>query len=73
MKFRASVVFAAAALSVLSASAVAQEADETAVEAEQEEEGGDYPWGFLGLAGLVGLLGPGKRNRRIHVDARRNR
>lgn len=36
-----------------------------------DNEGG-FPWGILGLFGLAGLLGLRKKERDIHVDARRN-
>ena len=37
----------------------------------QQEDDDDFPWGLLGLLGLAGLLGLKKRERDIHVDARR--
>jgi MYXO-CTERM domain-containing protein len=33
----------------------------------------DFPWGLLGLLGLAGLAGLKRRERDIHVDARRDR
>ncbi len=38
----------------------------------QHEDEDDFPWGLLGLLGLAGLLGLKKRERDIHVDARRD-
>ena len=37
-----------------------------------EREDDDFPWGLLGLLGLAGLLGLKKKERDIHVDARRD-
>ena len=38
----------------------------------QDNDDDDFPWGLLGLLGLAGLLGLKKKERDIHVDARRN-
>lgn len=77
MQFKASARLAlAAALMSLSTAAMAQDEPEDGatenVSAEQEDEGG-FPWGVLGLLGLAGLLGAQRRERHIHIDARRNR
>ena len=45
---------------------------DTTYAAPAREEDKDFPWGLLGLLGLAGLLGMKKRERDIHVDARRN-
>jgi MYXO-CTERM domain-containing protein len=68
----------AAALAVLSpAAALAQSntgATDTgyATTSHDREDGDDFPWGLLGLLGLAGLLGLKRKERDIHVDARRN-
>ncbi len=68
----------AAALALSPAAALAQNdtgtttADAPYAAPVQEEEDDDFPWGLLGLLGLAGLLGLKKRERDIHVDARRN-
>ncbi len=36
------------------------------------EDEREFPWGLLGLLGLLGLAGLRKRERDIHVDARRH-
>ena len=68
----------AAALAVLSpAAALAQsnttgtDTGYTATTQEREDDDG-FPWGLLGLLGLAGLLGLKRKERDIHVDARRN-
>ncbi|MEA3009683.1 MAG: hypothetical protein QOJ91_1375 [Sphingomonadales bacterium] len=38
----------------------------------RDDDDHDFPWGLLGLLGLAGLAGLKKRERDIHVDARRN-
>ena len=78
MQFKASprLALAAAALMILSPAAIAQDEPEDGAtqeaSAEQEDEGG-FPWGVLGILGLAGLLGAQRRERHIHIDARRNR
>lgn len=68
----------AAALTLTPAAALAQNdaavgtTDTTYAQPVQQEEDDDFPWGLLGLLGLAGLLGLKKRERDIHVDARRN-
>jgi hypothetical protein len=68
----------AAALALSPAAALAQNdttagtTADTAYAAPVQEEDDDFPWGLLGLLGLAGLLGLKKRERDIHVDARRN-
>jgi MYXO-CTERM domain-containing protein len=70
----------AAALALSPAAALAQNdtatttttADPTYAQPVQQEDDDDFPWGLLGLLGLAGLLGLKKRERDIHVDARRN-
>ncbi len=37
-----------------------------------EREDDEFPWGLLGLLGLAGLLGLRRKERDIHVDARRD-
>ncbi|HEX9933210.1 MAG TPA: WGxxGxxG family protein [Allosphingosinicella sp.] len=71
-------ILAAAALATLSpAAAFAQDnagattGDEGGYTTRAEDDN-DFPWGLLGLLGLAGLLGLKKRDRDIHVDARRN-
>lgn len=44
----------------------------TTTQRNQGQEGNDIPWGLAGLLGLLGLLGLRKRERDIHVDARRH-
>ena len=36
------------------------------------ERENEFPWGLLGLLGLLGLAGLRRRERDIHVDARRH-
>ncbi|HEU0134036.1 MAG TPA: WGxxGxxG family protein [Allosphingosinicella sp.] len=69
----------AAALTLSPAAALAQNdtgtttaTDSTYAAPVQREDDDDFPWGLLGLLGLAGLLGLKKRERDIHVDARRN-
>jgi MYXO-CTERM domain-containing protein len=71
----------AAALTLSPAAALAQNdatvgttdtTDTTYAQPVHQEEDDDFPWGLLGLLGLAGLLGLKKRERDIHVDARRN-
>ncbi|HEX9964777.1 MAG TPA: WGxxGxxG family protein [Allosphingosinicella sp.] len=68
----------AAVLTLSPAAAVAQNdttvgtTDTTYAQPVQQEDDDDFPWGLLGLLGLAGLLGLKKRERDIHVDARRN-
>ncbi|HEX8062044.1 MAG TPA: WGxxGxxG family protein [Allosphingosinicella sp.] len=67
----------AAALMLSPAAALAQNdtagtADTSYATPVQQEDDDDFPWGLLGLLGLAGLLGLRKRERDIHVDARRN-
>ncbi|HEX8308438.1 MAG TPA: WGxxGxxG family protein [Allosphingosinicella sp.] len=68
----------AAALALSPAAALAQTNDtgvgtaDTTYAAPVQEEEDDFPWGLLGLLGLAGLLGLKKKERDIHVDARRN-
>jgi MYXO-CTERM domain-containing protein len=73
---RSHAALAAAALAILSpAAAIAQDnaADtDTTYAAPAREDDDEFPWGLLGLLGLAGLLGLKKRERDIHVDARRN-
>ena len=74
---RSHAVLAAAALALLSpAAAFAQDnvgdTTDTTYAAPAREDDDDFPWGLLGLLGLAGLLGLKKRERDIHVDARRN-
>jgi len=68
-----------AALTLSPAAALAQNdttagtaTDTTYATPVQQEDDDDFPWGLLGLLGLAGLLGLKKRERDIHVDARRN-
>ncbi|HYW17502.1 MAG TPA: WGxxGxxG family protein [Allosphingosinicella sp.] len=68
----------AAALALSPAAALAQTNDSTVGTTDttysqpmQQEEEDDFPWGLLGLLGLAGLLGLKKKERDIHVDARR--
>jgi MYXO-CTERM domain-containing protein len=78
VQFRTSVRLAAtAALLIVSPAVMAQnETDnmtaDTQYTSTEREDDGDFPWGLLGLLGLAGLLGARKRERDIHVDARRN-
>lgn len=68
----------AAALALSPAAALAQTndtvgtTDTTYAQPVEREDDDDFPWGLLGLLGLAGLLGLKKRERDIHVDARRN-
>lgn len=68
----------AAALALSPAAALAQTNDtsvgttDTTYAQPVQEDDDDFPWGLLGLLGLAGLLGLKKRERDIHVDARRN-
>lgn len=69
----------AAALALSPAAALAQTNDSTAGTTDttysqpvEREDDDDFPWGLLGLLGLAGLLGLKKKERDIHVDARRN-
>lgn len=69
----------AAALALSPAAALAQTNDATVGTTDttysqpvEREDDDDFPWGLLGLLGLAGLLGLKKRERDIHVDARRN-
>ena len=67
----------AAALTLSPAAALAQNdtgvgTTDTTYAAPVQEDDDDFPWGLLGLLGLAGLLGLKKRERDIHVDARRN-
>jgi hypothetical protein len=69
--------FLAAALAVSPAAALAQNdatvgTTDTTYAAPVQEDDDDFPWGLLGLLGLAGLLGLKKKERDIHVDARRN-
>jgi MYXO-CTERM domain-containing protein len=65
----------AAVLTLSPAAAVAQDTannTDTGYAAPEREEDDEFPWGLLGLLGLAGLAGLKKRERDIHVDARRN-
>jgi hypothetical protein len=68
----------AAALTVMApAAAFAQDngtgtATDTGYTTRAQDDDNDFPWGLLGLLGLAGLLGLKKKERDIHVDARRN-
>jgi MYXO-CTERM domain-containing protein len=44
---------------------------DTQYDVQTREEDDDFPWGLLGLLGLAGLLGLRRKERDIHVDARR--
>lgn len=59
-------------LSPASATAAAvTETTRTSTTTQQNEGRRDIPWGLAGLLGLLGLLGLKKKERDIHVDARR--
>jgi MYXO-CTERM domain-containing protein len=71
----------AAALALSPAAAMAQDnstgttgatTDDTTYAQPQREDDKDFPWGLLGLLGLAGLAGLKRKERDIHVDARRN-
>jgi hypothetical protein len=67
----------AAALALSPAAALAQNdatvgTTDTTYAAPVQDDDDDFPWGLLGLLGLAGLLGLKKKERDIHVDARRN-
>ena len=66
----------AAALAALGpAPAAAQDNVTTAdpaYDTRERDDDDDFPWGLLGLLGLAGLAGLKRRERDIHVDARRN-
>ena len=69
----------ATALALSPAAALAQTNDTTVgttdttyAQPVQQEDDDEFPWGLLGLLGLAGLLGLRKKERDIHVDARRN-
>ena len=74
---RTSAILAAAALTLTPAAAWAQDnatvdngtTDTTYTERADDDD--DFPWGLLGLLGLAGLLGLKRKERDIHVDARR--
>ena len=66
----------AAALALSPAAALAQNdatagTADTTYAAPVQDDDDDFPWGLLGLLGLAGLLGLKKKERDIHVDARR--
>lgn len=51
----------------------AEETTTTTTQRQQAaQDDSDFPWGLLGLLGLAGLLGMKRKERDIHVDARRN-
>ncbi|HZG45898.1 MAG TPA: WGxxGxxG family protein [Allosphingosinicella sp.] len=61
------------ALSPVPAMAAETETTRTTTTQNQgQREDNDFPWGLLGLLGLAGLLGLRKKERDIHVDARRH-
>lgn len=61
------------ALSPASAMAAAVETTRTTTtQQNQGQRESDIPWGLAGLLGLLGLLGLRKKERDIHVDARRH-
>ncbi|HEY0011390.1 MAG TPA: WGxxGxxG family protein [Allosphingosinicella sp.] len=70
----------AAALTVMApAAALAQDnasgtggTGDTGYTTRAQDDDNDFPWGLLGLLGLAGLLGLKRKERDIHVDARRN-
>jgi MYXO-CTERM domain-containing protein len=62
----------AAALAQNDATAGTTGTTDTTYAAPVQDDDDDFPWGLLGLLGLAGLLGLKKRERDIHVDARRN-
>jgi MYXO-CTERM domain-containing protein len=69
----------AAAMMFMAAPAVAQTNDaddlngvDTYATPTVEREDDEFPWGLLGLLGLAGLLGLKRKERDIHVDARRD-
>jgi MYXO-CTERM domain-containing protein len=69
-------ILAAAALATVSPS-IAFAQDNAREDADvgyttRAEDDNDFPWGLLGLLGLAGLLGLKRRDKDIHVDARRN-
>ena len=75
---RTGALLAIAALTLTPAAAVAQDAataengaTDTTYNEPVEREDDDFPWGLLGLLGLAGLLGLKRKERDIHVDARR--
>lgn len=70
-------LIAAALVSFSPSSALAAQSDgerttTTTRTSSTVDEKSEFPWGLLGLAGLLGLLGLRKKERDIHVDARRN-
>jgi len=70
------IALIAAALVALSpSSALGAQSDgerTTTTRTSTVQEENEFPWGLLGLAGVLGLLGLRKKERDIHVDARRN-
>jgi hypothetical protein len=74
-KFRKAALIGAALASLSPVAAVAAEVETTRTTTTQQNQGrqdNDIPWGLAGLAGLLGLLGLRKKERDIHVDARRH-
>ena len=75
---RKAILAGAAALSLASVPALAQDtattttttADDTAMmtTAPVEDDDDDFPWGLLGLLGLAGLLGRNRRDTHVHHD-----
>ncbi len=65
----------AALITLSPAAAVAAETETTRTTTTQQNQGqrgNDIPWGLAGLLGLAGLAGLRKKERDIHVDARRH-
>jgi len=70
---KAAVIAAAMIALTPGAATAAQETTTTTTERQQSaRDDGEFPWGLLGLLGLAGLLGLRRKERDIHVDARRN-
>ncbi len=68
------ILLAAAAIAApLPAFAQVPETEERRVAVEQEDDDSEFPIGLLGLLGLAGLLGLRRKERDIHVDARRDK
>ncbi len=59
-------------LSPAAAMAAETETTRTTTQQNQGQRGSDIPWGLAGLLGLAGRLGRRKKERDIHVDARRH-
>ncbi len=65
-------IAAAAALALIPAAALAQDANnsvDTSYGNPQPQEDDDFPWGLLGLLGLAGLI-PRKKAPDVHIDNR---